>query len=104
MMHRLQISLNPTQYEFLKSESFVSGKSMAAVLRDLLDEIIAARQREILDEDPIWAAIGVGQEIEGPTDVSSNVDKYLYGERVDVTDIPLNLKKVAEAPDEYTPD
>ena len=103
-MHRLQISLTETHYEFLKSESFVSGKSMAAVLRDLLNEIITSRQQAILDDDPIWAAIGVGQEIDGPTDVSSNIDKYLYGDRVDVADSPFNLKKVAEAPDEYTPD
>lgn len=103
-MHRLQISLTETQYEFLKSESFVTGKSMAAVLRDLLDDIIASRQHAILDDDPIWATIGVGEEIEGPTDVSRNVDKYLYGERETVVEGPMNLKKVAEEPDEYTTD
>ncbi len=101
-MHRLQISLTETQYEFLKSESFVTGQSMAAVLRDLLDEIIASRQQTILADDPIWATIGVGEEIEGPTDVSSNVDTYLYGERETVVEGSMPLKKVAEASDEYT--
>lgn len=103
-MHRLQISLTETQYEFLKSESFVIGKSMAAVLRDLLDDIIASRQQTMLNEDPVWAAIGIGEEIEGPTDVSSNVDKYLYGERENVADTPIPLKKVAEVSDEYAVD
>jgi len=99
-MHRLQISLTQTQYEFLKSESFVAGKSMAAVLRDLLDEIIIARQQSILDNDPIWDVIGIAEEVNGPTDVSSNVDKYLYGASEEtVNSVPL--QKVAEAPDDY---
>ncbi|MBN1994022.1 MAG: hypothetical protein JW953_15080 [Anaerolineae bacterium] len=102
-MHRLQISLTKTQYEFLRSESFVSQKSMAAVLRDLLDEAIQARQQDILNNDPIWEVIGVGQEIAGPTDVSANVDKYLYGEPLEMADY-AQLPKVAEESDEYAPD
>jgi hypothetical protein len=102
-MHRLQISLTETQYEFLKSEAFVSGKSMAAVLRDLLDDAIEARQQDALNNDPIWDVIGVGQEIEGPTDVSRNVDKYLYGEPLESADYN-QLPKVAEESDEYTAD
>jgi hypothetical protein len=102
-MHRLQISLTQTQYEFLKSEAFVSGKSMASVLRHLIDESIQSRQQEMLANDPIWQAIGVAKEIKGPTDVSANVDKYLYGEAV--ADNPDYLQKVAEdSPDEYHPD
>ena len=102
-MHRLQISLTEEHYEFLKSESFLTGKSMAAVLRDLLDEIVNLRQQELLANDPIWEVIGVAEEVEGPTDISANVDKYLYGERMEVTH-PNQLKKVAEATDEYSAD
>ena len=47
-MNRLQISLTSEQYDFLKSESFVSGQSMAAVLRQLLDEVIVTRQQNML--------------------------------------------------------
>jgi len=104
-MNRLQISLTQTQYEFLKSEAFVSGRSMAAVLRDILDETIRHRQQEILANDPIWQAIGVAEEVGGPTDVSANVDKYLYGQPVEpADDYPSHLKKVAEDSDEYPPD
>lgn len=99
-MHRLQISLSGTHYEFLKSEAFISGQSMAAVLRNLLDEIIQIRQQETLNDDPIWNVIGVAQEIEGPTDVSANPDRYLYGEPLEPTGVP-SLKKVAEESDEY---
>jgi hypothetical protein len=102
-MNRLQISLNEDQYDFLRSEAFVSGQSMAALLRDLLDEAIQSRRDEILQNDPIWQAIGVAQEIEGPTDVSANVDRYLYGEPVAVASTQP-LQKVAEAPDEYLTD
>jgi hypothetical protein len=104
-MNRLQISLTSTQYEFLKSESFVSGRSMAAVLRDLLDETIRDRQQEVLRNDPIWQAIGVAEEVDGPTDGSANVDKYLYGEPVEpAASYPAHLKKVSEDSNEYTPD
>ena len=102
-MHRLQISLTEEHYEFLKSESFLSGKSMAAVLRDLLDEIVSLRQQELLANDPIWEVIGVAEEVEGPTDISANVDKYLYGERLETVH-PNLLQKVAEVTDEYSPD
>jgi len=99
-MHRLQISLSGTHYEFLKSEAFISGQSMAAVLRNLLDEIIQIRQQETLNDDPIWNVIGVAQEIEGPTDVSANPDRYLYGEPLEPAGVQ-SLKKVAEESDEY---
>ncbi|MCK6628807.1 MAG: hypothetical protein L6R45_26970 [Anaerolineae bacterium] len=102
-MQRLQISLDENQYEFLRSEAFVTGQSMAALLRDLLDEAIQKRQDEILRDDPIWQAIGVAQEVEGPTDVSTNVDRYLYGEPVGAANSP-SLLKVAESPDEYLTD
>lgn len=101
-MHRLQISLTKTQYEFLKSEAFTSNKSMAAVLRDLLDEVITSRQQTMLENDPIWKVIGIAQEVGGPTNVSENVDKYLYGEPVAAEASPL--QKVAEEEDEYPAD
>lgn len=102
-MNRLQISLTSEQYEFLKSEAFVTGQSMAAVLRHLLDKVIEARQKDVLENDPIWQVIGVGEEIEGPGDASANVDRYLYGQRTEsVPDIPV--PQVAETADEYTAD
>ncbi len=102
-MQRLQISLDENQYEFLRSEAFITGQSMAALLRDLLDEVIQKRQDEILRDDPIWQAVGVAEEIEGPTDVSANVDRYLYGEPVEAVNSQF-LLKAAEAPNEYLAD
>lgn len=102
-MQRLQISLDENQYEFLRSEAFITGQSMAALLRDLLDEVIQKRQDEILRDDPIWQAIGVAEEIEGPTDVSANVDRYLYGEPLEAVNSQF-LLKAAEAPNEYLAD
>jgi hypothetical protein len=102
-MNRLQISLTEEQYDFLKTQAFLSGQSMASVLRSLIDEHMAAERQEALTEDPIWAVIGIGQEIDGPTDVSANLDKYLYGEPLETADSPA-LRKIAEKPDEYHPD
>ncbi|HMR65318.1 MAG TPA: hypothetical protein PKE64_15030 [Anaerolineae bacterium] len=101
-MYRLQISITTQQYEFLQSEAFVTGKSMASVLRDLLDQVIQTQQQEILETDPIWDVIGVAQDIDSPTDISRNVDRYLYGERLQAPENTSN--KVAESPDEYAPD
>ena len=103
-MNRLQVSLTQTQYEFLKSEAFVTGQSMAAVLRELLDKTIQNRQQEILRHDPIWQVIGVAAEIDGPTDVSTNVDKYLYGELVESAGSSASSRTVAEDSDEYPAD
>ncbi len=103
-MHRLQISLTQNQYEFLKSEAFVSGQSMAAILREFLDDIIQRRQQEILEKDPIWQVIGVAQEVTGPTDISTTVDHYLYGQSLEAVGISEPLPKVAEEADEYAPD
>ena len=98
-MHRMQVSLTTTQYEFLQSEAFVTGKSMAAILRAMLDEAIQQRQQDVLANDPIWDVIGIGKAIDGPTDISENVDKYLYGESVNQA---VPLQKIAEDSDEYT--
>jgi hypothetical protein len=76
---------------------------MAAVLRNLLDETIQARRQDNLNNDPIWDVIGVGQELEGPTDVSANVDKYLYGQPLDTAG-SNQVQRVAEASDEYAAD
>jgi len=103
-MIRLQISLTQDQYEFLKSEAFVSGQSMAAVLRELLDEVIQHRQQEILEKDPIWQVIGIAQEVTGPTDISARVDQYLYGPPLEMIAASEQLPKVAEGGDEYAPD
>lgn len=102
-MKRLQISLTEAQYEFLKAEAFLLGKSMAAVLRDLLDAVIQTRQQELLQNDPIWDVIGVGAEVEGPTDASTRVDRYLYGE-FENADNATRLRKIAEEPDDYAVD
>lgn len=102
-MHRLQLSLTEEHYEFLKSESFITSKSMAAVLRDLLDEIISHRQETLLADDPIWEVIGVAEEIDGPTNISTRVDQYLYGEPLEAAQ-PYPLQKVAEAADDYLTD
>ncbi|MEW5957057.1 MAG: hypothetical protein AB1801_04990 [Chloroflexota bacterium] len=103
-MHRLQISLTAEQYDFLKSEAFISNKSMAAVLRNVLDHTIQNRRQDLMTNDPIWNVIGVGQDLEGPTDVSTNIDQYLYGDPEDTANRAVPEPKVAESPDEYLTD
>ena len=99
-MNRLQVNLTSEQYEFLRTEAFAKSKSMAAILREILDEVIAQRQQGLLEDDPIWDMIGVGADIDGPTDISENVDKYLYGERITAPQLTV-VNKVAEESNEY---
>ncbi len=103
-MYRLQVSLTEDQVDFLKSEAFGTGQSMAAVLRQVLDEAIEKRRQQILRDDTIWEVVGVAAEVEGPTDISRQVDRYLYGEAAEPAGQQPRAKRVAEDSYEYPAD
>lgn len=42
-MTRTQISLDPTQYDFVKSEAVLHGVSLSEIVRELIAERMAAR-------------------------------------------------------------
>jgi len=75
-MHRTQLYLENSQYEALRARARSRGKSLAAVIREILDEHLAgypARERE----DGFAGAIGIG-EGDGSR-VAENYEDYLYG-------------------------
>jgi hypothetical protein len=75
-MHRTQIYLEDGQYEALRARARVLGKSLAAVIREILDEHLSGYRRG-QREDPFAGVIGIG-EGDGSR-VAENYEDYLYG-------------------------
>jgi hypothetical protein len=75
-MIRTQIQLTEEQAEKAKRLAAVRGVSMAEVIRQLLD---AAPERDDRAERfaRALAAVGIGRDIEGKTDVGVRHDEYL---------------------------
>jgi hypothetical protein len=57
-MKRTNIVLGDAQYQFLKERSQQSGRSMSAILRDLIDGLIVRRSS---GRDPIRSIVGLGR-------------------------------------------
>jgi hypothetical protein len=76
-MHHLQISLPEWQYRFLQEQASRTGQSIAALIRELIEQEAQAVQRPV-EEDPIWEVVGIGRG-GPPYDVSERVDEFLYG-------------------------
>ena len=73
-MHRTQISLEPTQYEWLLAESRRNGVSMSALIRQLVAENSAAKVRR---RDPLAAITGIASGNGEP--VGREHNRFLYG-------------------------
>jgi hypothetical protein len=76
-MHRTQIYLDEGQYEMLRSRARREGKSLAAIIRDILDAYLSSARMPVA-EDPFRRVIGVGMG-DGSA-VAENYEDYLYGE------------------------
>lgn len=74
-MKRLQISLEPELDRGLERVARADGVSKAEVVRRALREEIGALLA--VEDDPIFAIIGIADDDDGPTDVAENHDKYL---------------------------
>ena len=75
-MHRTQIYLDDAQYETLRSQARREGKSMASIIREILDEHLRAAGKP--SRDPLLGVIGIGAG-DGSA-VAEHYEDYLYGE------------------------
>ena len=76
-MHRTQIYLEDAQYEVLRGRARREGKSLAAVIREILDEYLGGpRPRSTRDRFSDVVGIGEGDG----SRVAENYEEYLYGE------------------------
>jgi len=77
-VHRTQIYLERSQYEILRARARKEGKSLAAVIREILDEHLSGRGLGAR-RDPLHRVIGIG-EGDGSA-VAENCEDFLYGEK-----------------------
>ncbi|WP_287963481.1 ribbon-helix-helix protein, CopG family [Alcanivorax sp.] len=76
-MHRTQIQLEERQYRYLKAKARRSGKSISALLRELVDDQI--REQDKRGNDSLLEIVGMA---EGPADSTARRhDDYLYGNK-----------------------
>ncbi len=79
-MVRTQILLDEVQHHFLADEARRQGKSISALLRQLVDEYIESQHQLPLDRDPLWDMIGIAHG--GPDKISEDHDRYLTETRL----------------------
>ena len=75
-MRRTQISLDQSEYDFLRREAKRRGKSMTAIVRELVRDGMGKRQR-LPPDHPLRNIIALGRGDGAP--VSEKHDMYLYG-------------------------
>lgn len=75
-MIRTQIQLTEEQAERLRRLSAESGKSLAALIREAVDRLVAISEREERWERAL-AVVGKYRDAEGAKDVAVEHDRYL---------------------------
>jgi len=73
-VHRTQLYLQELQYQYLLQRAQSEHKSIAAIVRDLLDRIIHADTKK--EADPIYKIIGLGRS--GKKDLAVYHDRHIY--------------------------
>ena len=76
-MHRTQIQLEERQYRYLKAKAKRNGKSISAILRELVDSQI--RDQNPNGEDTLLKIVGMAEGPAGTT--ARHHDDYLYGNK-----------------------
>lgn len=71
-MHRTQISLEEWQYEALRAQAEREGRSLAALIREIVAKHLGPGRRSRLEE--------IEGVAEGPPDLGQHHDRYLYGD------------------------
>jgi hypothetical protein len=76
---RKQVYLTVEQDELLKQAAAQERTTEADVIRSALDQRLRPKRapRRPSSSDPLWEIVGLGRS--GVTDVSQQVDHYLYG-------------------------
>ncbi|MBI4617139.1 MAG: ribbon-helix-helix domain-containing protein [Planctomycetes bacterium] len=78
-MHRTQVYLEEAHYQALRSRARREGKTIAALIREMLDRYLAPGGAAG-GPDPFDRVIGVGKG-DGAA-VAENYEEYLYGGKI----------------------
>ena len=80
-MIRTQVYLPRPLTQAIKNEASRTGKPVAAVIRDLLTKSLTQSQKTSAGDALLrLVTLGAQLQIEAPTNLSTNVDHYLYRE------------------------
>lgn len=78
-MKRLQISLDHELDEELERAARAEGVSKAEIVRRCLRVGVRPRSLPALEDDPLFGIFGIfGEDDDGPTDASADVDHWVY--------------------------
>ena len=75
-MTELTISLVESDYLRLENVAKLEGKSIQEVIQDWLDKMLDITEPFDVTQDPIF--LMEGYDSNSPSDLSINVDKYIY--------------------------
>ena len=79
MIHRTQLHLNDSQYQYLKDLAKSERKSVAQIVREWIEEKKKKRVTRRFKHDPIFKMRGIFSS--GRPDMGENFDDYLYGDK-----------------------
>jgi len=78
-MTELTISLVESDYLRLEQIAKLEGKSIQELIQNWVDKMLYITEPFDVTQDPIF--LMEGYESDSPTDLSINVDSYIYGEK-----------------------
>ena len=77
-MTTLSIQLMDTDYKRLKKAAEKSGKSVQALIYEWIAKLPEIEESYDVTQDPVFQMKGYSSN--APSDLSVNLDKYIYGE------------------------
>jgi hypothetical protein len=77
-MHRTQLYLDESHYQWALAMARREGKSIAQVFRDLIEKQISKKTAQ-KNRDPFFKVLGIGSGSAEP--VAENYEDFLYGDR-----------------------
>ncbi len=76
-LHRTQLYLDETHYQFLAHWAQKKGASIASAVRDLIDERMRGATRlKKKKKDPFWKTVGIASG--DGSRIAENYEDYLY--------------------------
>lgn len=77
-MTKLTVELPDSDYKRLEKTAKTSGKSIDVLIHELVVQLPDREESFDVTKDPIYQM--EGYDSDAPPDLSSNLDKYLYGD------------------------
>lgn len=77
-MTELTIRLKNSEYQRLEHAANHAGKSVQSLVHEWIDRLTSVEEPFDITQDPVFKM--EGYDSNAPADLSTNLDKYLYGQ------------------------